>query len=170
MILKSIKTSSSYHPIYKEKAMKKFIVYTVLMLAAIIIGAGFRNFAEGEKPIFSGGRMHIDEIVKRLVNQERSSYPYHYYIILDGQPEFKMKKSAWDNFTGAESFGYIPVKWSSDWMDRVTPTKEEKYHRISLTNSESFAPLVNKELTAETKPANYSWKSWDSMWGPQKSK
>lgn len=133
--------------------MKEFIASAVLVFVAIIIGVGIYNFPKGENPIFSKRGINGGEIVKRLVNQERSSYSYRYYIILDGQPGFQMEKSMWDNFTGNESFGYIPKK-NSAWKSWSFQSSNSGY-------SEWIKP--KKELTEELKKEIGSEWKWTDL-------
>lgn len=119
--------------------MNKLAAFLIFAFCCTV-GFGIYNFPKGENPIFSPGTIDIGEIARRLVNQEKSSYSYRYYIILNEQPRFQMEKSTWSDFTGDESFGYIPKRYPAWehllWPGEVTPGKEEKHHReIPQTDS-----------------------------------
>lgn len=47
----------------------------------------------------------------------------------------------------------------------ISHTYAEENQDISII----YAPILPKELSGEIEPPSYKWKSWDTMWGPQKS-
>lgn len=137
--------------------MKKFIfAYAILAVFFSFMYVGLDYIANGEKSILFQKAIYIDGIIGRITEQERKEYPYVNYIVLDGQPRFEMEKSTWDDFTGDESFGYIPKRNSAweyfSWPGEVTPGKEKKHNEEITPTTSIFAPVISEELSSEIKP------------------
>lgn len=96
--------------------------------------------------------------------------------VTHGKNYVHVKYTKWLWESPQENFGiFHSQNRRESWGDYNTESNEIGigiFHTYAKENQDISiidAPILPKDLSGEIEPTSYKWKSWDVMWGPQKS-